>query len=54
MYHYAAVFFVIALVAAMFGFGPVAPTAAMLGKGVFVAFFFVAVLLLLAGLVRRR
>jgi uncharacterized membrane protein YtjA (UPF0391 family) len=46
-------FFVIALIAALFGFGGIAEGAADIGKILFVGFLVVAVLALVVGLVRR-
>jgi uncharacterized membrane protein YtjA (UPF0391 family) len=49
MLHYAAVFFVLAIVAAFFGFGGIAAGAAWIGKVLFVGFLVVAVISLFAG-----
>jgi uncharacterized membrane protein YtjA (UPF0391 family) len=49
MLYYAAVFFVIALIAALFGFGGIAVGAAGIAKVLFVVFLVVAVLSLLLG-----
>lgn len=53
MLHYAVVFFVIALVAALFGFGGIAAGAMGIGKILFLVFIVLAVVSLLFGLVRR-
>jgi uncharacterized membrane protein YtjA (UPF0391 family) len=44
MLYYAAVFFVIALVAAAFGFGGIASSAAGIGKVLFVVFLVLAII----------
>ena len=49
MLHYAVVFFVIALVAALFGFGGIAAEAAGIAKILFFAFLAIAVITLLLG-----
>ena len=49
MLHWAAVFFVIAIVAAVFGFGGIAASAAGIAKTLFVAFLALAVISLLLG-----
>lgn len=49
MLHYAIVFFVIALVAALFGFGGIAAGAVSIGKILFVVFLIMAVVSLLLG-----
>ena len=54
MLHYAVVFFVIALIAALFGFGGIAASAMGIGKILFVVFAVLAVASLVAGLLRRR
>lgn len=46
-------FFVIALIAALFGYGGIAEGAADIGKILFVGFLVVAVLALVVGLIRR-
>jgi uncharacterized membrane protein YtjA (UPF0391 family) len=46
-------FFVIALIAAVFGFGGIAEGAADIGKVMFVGFLVVAAIALIVGLVRR-
>ena len=53
MLHYAAVFFVIALVAALFGFGGIAVGAAEIAKVLFFIFVVLFVVSLVAGLLRR-
>ncbi len=54
MLHYALVFFVIALVAAIFGFGGIAVGAAEIAKILFVIFLVLFVGSLIVGLVNRR
>lgn len=54
MLHYAVVFFVIALIAALFGFGGIAAGAMGIGKILFMVFIVLAVVSLLFGLVRKR
>lgn len=54
MLHYAVVFFLIALVAALFGFGGIAAGAVEIGKILFVVFLVLAALTFLADLTRRR
>jgi uncharacterized membrane protein YtjA (UPF0391 family) len=49
MLYYAVVFFVLALVAAVFGFGGIAAGAATIGKVLFVGFLIVAIVSLVAG-----
>ncbi|HSW04596.1 DUF1328 domain-containing protein [Aquabacterium sp.] len=53
MLHYAAVFLVIALVAALFGFGGVAVGAAGIAKVLFFIFLIGFLVSLIAGLFRR-
>jgi uncharacterized membrane protein YtjA (UPF0391 family) len=53
MLHYAVVFFVIALIAALFGFGGLAAGAAGIAKVLFFVFLFLAVAGFLADLLRR-
>jgi uncharacterized membrane protein YtjA (UPF0391 family) len=53
MLHYAAVFFVIAIVAALFGFGGIAAGAAEIAKVLFFIFLVLFVVSLVAGLFRR-
>jgi uncharacterized membrane protein YtjA (UPF0391 family) len=50
MLHYAIIFFVIALVAAVFGFGGVAASAIMIGKVLFVVFAVLALISFIYGL----
>ena len=54
MLHYAVVFFVIALVAALFGFGGIAASAIGIGKILFVVFAVLAVASFIGGLLRGR
>ncbi len=54
MLHYAVVFFVIALVAALFGFGGIAAGAVEIGKLLFIVFAVLAVISFVVSLVRRR
>ncbi len=49
MLYYAVVFFVLAIVAAVFGFGGIAAGAAGIGKLLFFGFLIVAVISLIAG-----
>jgi len=44
MLHYAVVFFIIAIIAAVLGFGIIAGTAAMIAKVCFIVFLILAVL----------
>jgi uncharacterized membrane protein YtjA (UPF0391 family) len=53
MLYYAAVFFVIALIAALFGFGGIAAGAAGIAEILFYIFLVVALVSLVAGLIRR-
>jgi uncharacterized membrane protein YtjA (UPF0391 family) len=53
MLHYAVVFFIIALVAAFFGFGGIAASAAGIGKILFVVFLIGAVVSFLMSIGRR-
>jgi uncharacterized membrane protein YtjA (UPF0391 family) len=53
MLHYAVVFLVIALVAALFGFGGIAAGAAGIAKILFVLFVVLAVISLLYGFIRK-
>jgi uncharacterized membrane protein YtjA (UPF0391 family) len=53
MLHYAVVFFVIALIAALFGFGGLAAGAASIAKILFVLFAILAVASFLFGLIKR-
>ena len=54
MLHYAVVFFVIALLAALFGFGGIAESAVGIGKVLFLVFAVLAVASFLFGLLKRR
>lgn len=53
MLHYAAVFFVIALIAAVFGFGGIAAGAASIAKVLFFIFLIGFVISLVLGLLKR-
>jgi uncharacterized membrane protein YtjA (UPF0391 family) len=53
MLHYAVVFFVIALIAALFGFTGIAAGAAGIAKVLFVVFLVVAAITLIMSLARR-
>jgi uncharacterized membrane protein YtjA (UPF0391 family) len=53
MLYYAGVFFLIALVAAIFGFGGIAAGAVEIGKILFFVFLIITVVTLVMGLVRR-
>jgi uncharacterized membrane protein YtjA (UPF0391 family) len=53
MLHYAIVFFVIALIAALFGFGGIAASAVGIGKILFFVFIALAVLSFLFGMFRK-
>jgi uncharacterized membrane protein YtjA (UPF0391 family) len=53
MLYYAAVFFVIALIAALFGFGGIAVGAVEIAKLLFFIFLVLFVVSLVAGLIRR-
>ena len=53
MLHYAAVFFVIALIAAVFGFGGIATGAVGIAKILFFVFLIGAAISFLLGLTRR-
>ena len=54
MLHYAVVFFVIALIAALFGFGGIAASAIEIGKILFIVFAILAIASFLVGLIRKR
>ncbi|MBT9505430.1 DUF1328 domain-containing protein [Rhodoferax sp.] len=54
MLHYAVVFFIIALVAALFGFGGIAASAVGIGKILFIVFAVLAIASFLFGLIRKR
>jgi uncharacterized membrane protein YtjA (UPF0391 family) len=53
MLHYAVVFFIVALVAALFGFGGIAAGAVEIAKILFFIFIVLFAVSLIAGLVRR-
>lgn len=53
MLHYAVVFFVIALIAALFGFGGIAASAMGIGKILFVVFAILAVATFLIGILKK-
>lgn len=53
MLHYTVVFFFIALIAALFGFGGIAASAAGIAKILFFAFVILAVASFVMGLIRR-
>lgn len=53
MLHYAIVFFVIALIAAVFGFGGIAAGAVEIAKILFFVFLVIAAVSLVMGLMRR-
>jgi uncharacterized membrane protein YtjA (UPF0391 family) len=53
MLHYAVVFFVIALIAALFGFGGIAAGAAGIAKILFVVFVVMALATFIIGMVKR-
>ena len=53
MLHYAVVFFVIALIAAVFGFGGIAASAVGIGKILFIVFAILAVASFLFGLIKK-
>lgn len=54
MLHYAVVFFVIALIAAVLGFGGIAASAAGIAKLLFVIFLVMALVSIVIGLIRKR
>ena len=54
MLHYAIVFFVIALIAALFGFGGIAAGAVEIGKLLFFVSLIIAAVTFVIGLVRNR
>ncbi|CAG2126632.1 MULTISPECIES: DUF1328 domain-containing protein [Cupriavidus] len=54
MLHYALVFFIVALIAAIFGFGGIAAGAVEIAKILFFIFLVVALVTFVMGLVRRR
>ena len=53
MLRYALIFFVVALVAALFGFGGIAAGAAEIGRVLFFVFLVLFIVSLVAGLIRR-
>jgi uncharacterized membrane protein YtjA (UPF0391 family) len=53
MLYYAVVFFVIALIAALFGFGGIAASAASIAQILFIVFAVLTVASLIVGLIRR-
>jgi uncharacterized membrane protein YtjA (UPF0391 family) len=53
MLHYAVVFFVIALIAALFGFGGIAAGAVGIAKMLFFVFLVLAIVSFLFGLIKR-
>ena len=54
MLHYAVVFFVIALIAALFGFGGIAAGAVGIAKILFFVFIVLAIVSFLFGALRKR
>lgn len=54
MLHYAVVFFVIALIAALFGFGGIAAGAVSIAQTLFFVFLVLAVLSFLFGQIKRN
>jgi uncharacterized membrane protein YtjA (UPF0391 family) len=54
MLHYAVVFFVIAIIAAILGFGNIAAGAAGIAKILFYVFLVLAVLSILSGMFRKK
>ena len=53
MLHYAVIFFIVALIAAVFGFGGIAAGATEIAKILFFIFLVLFVVSLVAGLIRR-
>lgn len=53
MLRYAVIFFVIAIIAAVFGFGGIAASASGIAQLLFYGFIFLAVISLIVGLVRK-
>lgn len=53
MLHYAVLFFVIALIAAVFGFGGIAAGAVEIAKILFFVFLAITVITLVIGLIKR-
>jgi uncharacterized membrane protein YtjA (UPF0391 family) len=54
MLHYALVFFVVALIAAVFGFGGIAAGAVEIAKILFFLFLVIAAVTFVMGLLRKR
>ena len=54
MLHYALVFFVVALIAALFGFGGIAAGAVSIAKTLFFIFLVLAIASFLFGLIKKR
>jgi uncharacterized membrane protein YtjA (UPF0391 family) len=54
MLHYGVVFFVIALIAAVFGFGGIAAGAVEIGKILFFVFLVIAAITFVMSLLRKR
>jgi uncharacterized membrane protein YtjA (UPF0391 family) len=54
MLHYAVVFFVIALIAALFGFGGIAAGAVSIAKTLFFIFIVLAIASFLFGVIKKR
>ncbi len=54
MLHYAVVFFVIALIAAVFGFGGIAASAVEIGKILFLVFAVLAAISFVVSLIRKN
>lgn len=54
MLHYAVVFFVIALIAAVFGFGGIAAGAVEIAKILFFVFLVIAAITFIMSLIRKR
>lgn len=54
MLHYAVVFFVIALIAAVFGFGGIASGAVEIAKILFFVFLVIAAITFIMSLIRKR
>ena len=54
MLHYALVFFVVALIAAVFGFGGIAAGAVEIAKVLFFLFLVIAAVTFVMGLLRKR
>lgn len=54
MLHYAVVFFIIALIAAVFGFGGIAASAVAIGKILFIVFAILAIATFVFDFIKRR